>query len=79
MSLGKIIRLNWLMSVNSVVPGRSGCNIKIAILNLALLTGIFQSSYDNVLIRMLQDLTVYKSILIQVIAWCCEATCYYLS
>ena len=34
---------------NSLVPGRSQCDFENVIFNLALLFGIFKSSYDNVL------------------------------
>ena len=40
------------------------------IFNLALLIGIFKSSYDNILRWLPQDLTGDKSTLVQVMAWC---------
>ena len=49
------------------------------IFNLALLIGIFKSSYDNVLTWMPQDLTDDKSTLVQVMAWCRQATSHYLN
>ena len=59
---------------NTLVPGRSGCHLKIAIFNLVLLLGIFRSSYVNVLRRMPCDFTNDKSTLVQLITWCCQAT-----
>ena len=64
---------------NSLAPGRSWCNIRNVIFNLALLIGVFKSSCENVLRWMPQDLTDDESTLVQVIAWCRQATCHYLS
>ena len=66
------------LSLNSLTPGRSECDSKNAIFNLVLLTGIFRSSYDNALRWMPQDLTDDKSTLVQVMAWCRQATSHYL-
>ena len=52
---------------------------KHVILNLVLLIGIFKSSYDNVLRWMPHDLTDDRSTLLQVMAWCRQATRHYLS
>ena len=41
--------------------------------------GIFKSSYDNVLRWMPQDLTDDKSTVVQVMAWCRQATSLYLN
>ena len=49
------------------------------IFNLALLIGIFKSSYDNVLRWMPQNLTDDKSTLVQVMPWCRQATSHYLN
>ena len=65
--------------VNLLVPGRSECDSKNVIFNLVLLIVIFRSSHDNVLQWMTQDLTDDKSSLVQVMAWCHQATSYYLS
>ena len=53
--------------------------LKNVIFNLALLIGIFKSSCDNVLRWMPQDLTDDKSTLVQVMAWCRQATSHYLN
>ena len=65
--------------VNSLAPGRSGCDYKNWIFNLVLLFGIFRSSHDNALRWMPQDLTDDKSKLVQVMAWCRQAPSHYLS
>ena len=50
----KSARGQW---VNSLSPGRSGCDSKKGIFNLVLLIGIFRSSHDNALWWMPQVLT----------------------
>ena len=52
---------------------------KNIIFNLVLLIGIFRSSHDNALRWMPQDLDDDKSTLVQVMAWCRQATIHYLS
>ena len=52
---------------------------KNVILSLVLQTGIFRSSYDNVIRWMPQGLTDDESTLGQVMAWCRQATSHYLS
>ena len=64
---------------NSLAPGRFECDSKNGIFSLVLLIGIFISSHDNALRWMPQDLTDDKSTLVQVMAWCCQATSHYLS
>ena len=49
------------------------------IFNLALLISIFKSSCDDILRWMPQDLTDNKSTLVQVMAWCRQATSHYLN
>ena len=66
-------------SLNSLAPGRPGCHFKIAIFTLVLLIGIFTSSIDNALRWMPWDLTDDKSTLVQVMAWCRQATSHNLS
>ena len=65
--------------LNPLAPGRSECHSKNVIFSLVLLIGIFRSSHDNALRRMTQDLTDDKSTLVQVMAWCLQATRHYLS
>ena len=64
---------------NSLTPVRSECDSKNVIFNLVLLIGIFRSSHDNALWWMPQDLDDDKSTLVQVMAWCCQATSHYLT
>ena len=65
--------------VNSLAPGRPRWHFKTAIFNLVLLIGSFTSSKDNALRWMPWDLTDDKSTLVQVMAWCRQATSHYLS
>ena len=65
--------------VNSLAPGRSECDSKNGIFNPVLLIGILRSLYDNALRWMPQDITDDKSTLVQVMAWCGQATSQYLS
>ena len=60
-------------------PGRSGFDSKNGIFYLVLLIGIFRSSHYNALRWMPQDLTDDKSTLVQVMAWCRQASSHYLS
>ena len=64
---------------NSLAPGRPGCHFKTAIFNLVLLIGIFTSYNHNALRWMPWDFTKDKSTLVQVMAWCRQATSHYLS
>ena len=64
---------------NSLAPGRFECDSKSVIFNPVLLIGIFRVSHDNALQWMPQDLTDDKSTLVQVMAWCHQTTCHYLS
>ena len=69
-----------LWNVNSLAPGRSEFDSEYIIYNLVLLIGIFRSSHDDNALRwMPQDLTDDKSTLVQVMAWCHQATSHYLS
>ena len=60
-------------------PGGFGCNFKNSILKLALLICTFRASFDKVIRWITQDLTDHKSTLVQVMAWCHQATSHYLS
>ena len=68
-----------VLILNSLAPGSSECDSKNGIFNLALLTGIFRFSHDDALRWMPRDLTDDKSTLVQVMAWCRQATSHYLS
>ena len=65
--------------LNSLAPGRSECDPKNVIFNRVLLIGIFRPVHDNALRWMPQELTDDKSTLVQVMAWCHQATSHYLS
>ena len=65
--------------INSLAPGKPGCHLKNAIFNLVLSIGIFTSSNDNPLRWMPWDFIDDKSTLVQVMAWCRQATSHYLS
>ena len=65
--------------LNSLAPGRSGCDSENGIFSPVLLIGIIKSSYDNVLRWMPQDLTDDKFTLVQVMAWCRQATSHSLN
>ena len=69
----------WQSTTLTPAPGRSECNSKNVIFNLLLLICIFRSSHDNAVWWMPQDLTDDKSTLVQVMAWCHQATSHYLS
>ena len=69
----------YFTNVYSLAPGRPGCHFKAAIFNLVLLIGIFTSSNHNAHRRMPWDFTDDKSTLVQVKAWCLQATSHYLS
>ena len=64
---------------NSLAPGRFECDSKNGIFNLVLLIDIFRSFHDNALRWMPQVLNDDKSTLVQVMAWCRQATSHYLS
>ena len=61
----------YLYIINSLAPGRSWCDFKNVIFNLALLIGISKPSYDNILRWMPQALTGDKSTVVrqQAITW----------
>ena len=65
--------------INSLAPGRSECDSKNVIFSLVLLIGVFRSSHDNAFWWMPQDLADDKSTLVQVMAWCRQATSHDLS
>ena len=72
-------QLHEFPSVNSLAPVRSGYILKNIIFNLVLLINMFRSSNGNVLRWMSHDFTDDMSTLVQVMAWCRQATSHYLS
>ena len=85
--IGYIIIFVWCIdlmlgsccAVNSLAPGKSGCDSKNGIFNLVLLIGIFRSFHNNALRWMSEDLNDDKSTLVQVMAWGNQATSHCLS
>ena len=71
-----VTRPQW---VNSFTPGKCGFHLKLAIFKLISRRDIFGISCEIVLRQMPQNLTNEKSTLVQVMAWCREATSHYLS
>ena len=69
--------VNW--TFNSLAPGKPGYHFKTVIFNLVFFIGIFTSSNDNPPRWMPCALTNDKSTLVQVMAWCHQATSHYLS
>ena len=66
----------WL---NSLTPGRFQFDFRYVIFKLTLVYGGWGISYEISLRRKPQDLTDDKSTLVQVMAWCRQATSHYLS
>ena len=64
--------------VKSLVAGRSGWDLKNANFSLVLLIDTFRSSHDNALRWKPWDFTDDKSTLVQVMAWCRQATSHFL-
>ena len=65
--------------LNSLAPGRFQFNFRYLIFKLHLVNGGWGMSYEIGLRWMPLDLTDDKSTLVQVIAWCRQATSHYLS
>ena len=68
-----------MLLLTALSQGRSGCDFKDAIYSFNLLIGIFRYSSDNALLIMPQNLPGDKSALVQVMAWCRQATSHYLN
>ena len=64
---------------NSLAPGRFQFNFRLAIFKLILMNGGWGISYKITLRWMPLDLSDDKSTLVQVMAWCRQATSHYLS
>ena len=68
-----------ILLINSLSPGGFRCNFENSIFKLALLIGSFRDSFNKFIRWMIQNLTYDKSTLVQVMAWCRQATSHYLS
>ena len=70
-------RCGWYL--NSLAPRRFERNFRKVIFKLILVIDVWGISCEIVLTWMPQDLTDDKSSLVQVMAWCCQATSHYLN
>ena len=87
-SIPNVIQVNWpAFSHSNIILGISLTHwflgdldvIQNEIFNIVLLIFMSWFPYDNALRRMTQDSTDDKSTLVQVMAWCRQATSHYLS
>ena len=65
--------------VNSLAPGRFKWNFRLAIFNQILGIHVWDISCEIAPWRFSLDLTYLKSTLVQVMAWCHQATSHYLN
>ena len=65
--------------INSLAPGRYGINFKRAIFKLTSWIRLISNSYELALRRTPFNPTGDKSTLVQVMAWCRQATSHYLN
>ena len=65
--------------INSLAPGKFEWNFRFIIFKFILVTDGWNISCEIALIWMSMDLTDDKSTLVQVMAWCRQATSHYLS
>ena len=70
------VKIVWAdeLAFNSLAPGRFQFNFRKVIFKLTLVNGGWSISYKIALRWMPQDLTDDKSTLVQVMAWCHQAT-----
>ena len=73
------IRIIFLYGINSLVPGRCGNDFKSVISRHMLLIESMKIACEIAPRWMTQITCEDKSILVQVMAWCCEAPSHYLS
>ena len=75
------IHLMWMPQklINSLAPGRLKVNFRWVIFKLILVVNGWGICCETVLIWMSLDHIYDKSTLVQVMAWCRQATCHYLS
>ena len=69
----------WLVSVNSLPPGIYGNDFKRIFFRLVIQNNSLGSHREITLRWMTQNLANEKSTLVQVMAWCHQATFHYLS
>ena len=68
-----------LLGINSLAPGRFQFNFRWVIFKLTSVNGCWGISFEIALRWMPLDLTDDKSTLVQVMAWCRQATSHYLN
>ena len=68
-----------ILSINSLAPRRYGCNLKLVIFNFIWRIGNLSISHEIALRWIPGDLSDDQSTLVQVMAWCRQATGHYLS
>ena len=73
------VTMGLQLAVNSLAPTRSQRNFRKVIFQLIQVIDGWSISCKIVLVWMPMDLTDGKSTLVQVMAWCHQATSYYLS
>ena len=78
-SLSGLSHWHWGNQINSLAPGIFKFNFRWVIFKLNLLNGGWGISYEIALRWMPLNLTDDKSTLVQVMAWCRQATSHYLS
>ena len=67
----------WRIWINSLFP--AGCDFK-CVISTRVVVILFMSIFSAIICSLMtQDPTGDKSTLIQGMAWCCPATCHYLS
>ena len=70
---------SWFIHNNSLAPGKFGNNYKYVTFNLSLRLHMISNYCEVVFRKMPQPLTDDRSTLVQVMAWCLQATSHYLS
>ena len=73
------MQLNIFYNINSLAPGKFEWNFRHAIFKKILVIDGWGIYYEIDLIRMSLDFTDDQPTLVQVMAWCCQATSHYLS
>ena len=65
--------------VNSLAPGRCSCNLRSVIFKFILRIDILSIPCEIAVRWILKDFTDDKTILVQIMAWCHQATSHYLN
>ena len=78
-SYGSIMTIKYLCLFDSLIPGRFECYFRLMSLKLNLVIDGWGFFCETALRWMSLDLTDDKSTLVQVMAWCHQATSHYMS